>query len=51
MHQPYLQVSGRMYNLAKVTLIVFIPLIFLKCKPKFVKNFKLIFLNSTDVKY
>lgn len=47
MHQPYLQVSGRMYNLAKVTLIVFIPLIFLKCirKPKFVTKLQIDFLK------
>lgn len=51
MHQPYLQVSGRMYNLAKVTLIVFIPLIFWNVNQNLLQNFKLIFLNSTDVKY
>lgn len=45
MHQPYFQVSGRMYNLAKVTLIVFIPLIFLKCKPKFVTKLQIDFLK------
>lgn len=45
MHQPYLQVPGRMYNLAKVTLMVFILLIFLKCKPKFVTKLQSDFLK------
>lgn len=45
MHQPYLQVPGRMYNLAKVTLMVFILLIFFKCKPKFVTKLQIDFLK------